>query len=182
MNRLLRPISLIAIGVLLAALAPAVSFGGRDAITGPRYLNQENVALAQRILVTEKLLKSGSFTKGKMDHETVRALVAFQRSHGIQPNGILDPETLGVLTSHEQRIVVAQAPKPPIKVADKVEPMQKFEPPVTPAPAVAPAPPAPPKPAPVVRSMPKTASSLPLLAIIGAILVAGGVTLVRRSA
>ena len=161
----------LVIGLLLASLSPAPSLGSHEAETGPPYVNNENIAVAQRILVSENLLKSGGFTQGKLDQGTIQALLAFQRSHGIEPSGVLDPETLGMLTSHEQRIVVAREPGQPIQVARQVEPMRKFEPAAQP------------QAEPVTeRTMPKTASPLPLLAAIGALLIAGGATLLRRRA
>lgn len=175
----LNVIGLAALGLLLASLGTVPSRGGRDDSVGPRFISDENVTWAQKVLVSEQLLRSNGFTRGRIDLETRRALVAFQHNHDIVPSGLLDPETMGMLASHAQGVFVARTPAPakaPIKVAEIVEPLQKFDAappqePTAPAPAVS-------KP-PAKRPMPPTASPIPLLAALGGLLVAGGAMLLR---
>ncbi len=181
----LKIIGLAALGLLLASLGTVPSRGGRDDSVGPRFISDDNVAWAQMVLVSEQLLRSNGYTRGRIDLETRRALVAFQHDHDIVPSGLLNPETMGMLTSHARSVSLARTPAPvkaPIKVAENLEPLHKFDasppqPPTPPAPPAAPAPEAP-QPA-AKRPMPPTASPIPLLAALGGLLVAGGAMLLR---
>jgi LPXTG-motif cell wall-anchored protein len=183
----MRAIGLLAVGLVLAFLVSALSLGGPGDTDGPRFDTNDDIAFAQKILVSENLLRSGGFARGQMDGETFQAVLAFQRDHTIKPTGFLDFETMAMLSSHEQsprRARLEPAPGP-IRVAENVEPLQKVETPApepAPAPVTEPAAAAPPAPpAPVVRTMPKTSSPIPLLAGLGVLLVAGGALLLRRA-
>lgn len=104
--------------VLIAALAAMLPLmvmagprpgGGRDR-GGPPFHTKEDIQYAQTVLTGTGHLKAGTYKPGELDDETLHAIRAFQREHSLQPSGWLDPETMGMLTSHE---------KPPERAKDK---------------------------------------------------------------
>jgi putative peptidoglycan binding protein len=92
----------IVIGILVAALAGGASFAGRGYSTGPNFTSDQDISYAQRILVRNGYLQAGSYKEGERDQPTIDALRTFQRVHFIRPNGQLDQDTMGELTSHEK--------------------------------------------------------------------------------
>src|SRR6059036_1109733 len=88
-------------GLMLLPFLAIPSAGATDARTGPLYLSAEAVQAAQTILVEEGYLRAGAYARAQLDEPTRQALRAFQRDHFIRTNGLLDPETMGMLTSHQ---------------------------------------------------------------------------------
>jgi hypothetical protein len=167
-------------GVLLLFLMAAPVFGARRDPRGPIYRSPEAVRSAQEILVDMEYLKPGTFKPGEVDQETSAALRSFQRDHFIRATGVLDPETMGMLTSHGMQHPVARAvPAPP--AAERTATAEPAAP--APAPAEEPARVAQAAPAdyeePAGREMPETASPIPAIAAIGLLLLAGGAALLR---
>ena len=111
-----RPLCRLLIAIFMAAipllaLAGPRPGGGRDR-TGPPFHTREDIQYAQKVLTGIGHLKAGTFKPGELDDETLRAVRAFQREHSLPPGGWLDPETMGMLTSHEKpetRAPVARA-------------------------------------------------------------------------
>ena len=68
------------------------------------YSSVKDVTDAQSILVNLGHLKSGSYKAGTIDEPTTRALVAFQDSHTLEPNGTLNWETMTQLLSHRPAV------------------------------------------------------------------------------
>jgi len=68
------------------------------------YSSVKDVTDAQSILVSLGHLKSGSYKAGTIDEPTTRALVAFQDSHTLEPNGTLNWETMTQLLSHRPAV------------------------------------------------------------------------------
>jgi hypothetical protein len=96
----------IAAAVLLAGIliglqaGTEAAVGSRSTRSGPIYSSSEAVQYAQDILVKDRLLDPGSFTRGERDRATIEALRRFQQRHYLRPTGLIDPETMGVLSSH----------------------------------------------------------------------------------
>jgi len=185
MKTAFRPtLSIAALGLALVLAAPPAEAAGVGAVrSGPIYSSSDSIRFAQRILEGEGYLGRGSYTQGRGDEATLRALKAYQRDHYLRPNGMLDPSTMGTLTSHDSGVLIAHqppAPKPAAPaVAPKPAPEEKLEmtsrvTEETPAPAKEAV--APPK-----RTMPKTGSPAALPAVAGAVLLAAGLFLVLRN-
>ena len=103
----------ILIGGLLAfALAPPAS-AMRGIRSGPVYTSPAAVRDAQVILEAERYLKAGTYAKGDLDQPTIDAIRAFQRDHYVRPSGQLDPETVGMLSSHGRGFALAGGPAAP---------------------------------------------------------------------
>lgn len=68
------------------------------------YSSVKDVTDAQSILVNLGHLKSGSYKAGTVDEPTTRALVGFQDSHTLEPNGKLNWETMTQLLSHRPAV------------------------------------------------------------------------------
>jgi Putative peptidoglycan binding domain len=92
----------IALGILVAALAGGASFAGRGDSTGPNFTSNQDISYAQRILVRNGYLKAGTYKDGERDQATIDGLRLFQRVHFLRPNGQLDQDTMGELTTHEK--------------------------------------------------------------------------------
>jgi hypothetical protein len=172
----------ILIGLQAGIVAAAV--GSRSTRTGPIYSSTEAVEYAQNILVKDRLLDPGSFTRGERDRATIEALRDFQRSHYLRPTGLIDPETMGLLSSHD-RMILAEGPveKEPAEMAQQADRETAVgagdEPEMEPAAeeetvalsaAVAPE-----------RSMPVTGSPMVLTIILGGILLGVGAALLVRT-
>ncbi|HEU4400620.1 MAG TPA: peptidoglycan-binding domain-containing protein [Candidatus Polarisedimenticolia bacterium] len=84
--------------VLLSGALPAFADGMNR--TGPIYSSSESIAAAQTILEQAHYLAPGSYKRGDMDRATLGAILAFQRRHDVRPTGLIDSETMGLLTSH----------------------------------------------------------------------------------
>jgi outer membrane protein OmpA-like peptidoglycan-associated protein len=87
----------VAAALYLAVPGPATGQEGGPAI----YTSAKDVSDAQSILVYLGHLKAGSFKSGTLDQPTSQALVAFQGSHTLPPNGMLDWETMTQLLGHQ---------------------------------------------------------------------------------
>ena len=86
---------LMAVMALAAPAAAGPSFDSDRVYTSPQEIKQ-----AQAILVQDGELAPGSFRPGILDHPTAHALCAFQCQHGLLKTGLLDYETMALLTSH----------------------------------------------------------------------------------
>ena len=85
---------------IMAAMALAAPIAARAASEPGGYGSRKQIGQAQAILVQEGDLAPGSFEVGVLDNETSTALRAFQSRHGMRRTGVLDDETLALLTSH----------------------------------------------------------------------------------
>jgi putative peptidoglycan binding protein len=150
---------------LLFLTAPALARTGD--YYGPVYTSAGDIQVAQKVLLSEHFLKPGHYTAGRMDDATVDALRGFQRQHSIPDSGILDHETMAQLMSHlsAQEIAQARAGQTDTGTANGQGESTGQ------AGAGANAGNA--------RRMPETAGSVPLMAAIGTLLMAGGFLLVR---
>jgi LPXTG-motif cell wall-anchored protein len=176
--------------VSLAILMLAVMFVLTVPVTAENtgvFENEVDVAHAQSILVEIGFLETGSYESGALDHATHKALTEYQLEHSLNDHGELDDDTFQMLLSHEMAypwgmkapvaIVQATPPAPaPPETSRAVAP--KPAPPVAP-PAPVPAPAVEEMDKEVVREMPRTASSLPLLALFGILLMASGLLVLR---
>ena len=110
----LRLLSRLLIATLVATIPLLVLAGPRPGggrhRTGPPFHTKEDIQYAQTVLVDTGHLKAGTYKTGELDDETLRAVRTFQREHSLPPSGWLDPDTMGMLTSHE---------KPPARAKDK---------------------------------------------------------------
>jgi len=79
----------------LMAVAPFAAYSA-DGV----YTSSEYVGKAQGILVQDGELRAGSFQAGVLDEPTTEALRAFQVHHSLRCTGVLDQETMALLTSH----------------------------------------------------------------------------------
>jgi len=82
----------------MALAAPAVD--GPSLYTDGVYTSPPEIQKAQAILVQDGELAPGSFRPGILDDPTADALRAFQCLHGLLKTGLLDYETMALLTSH----------------------------------------------------------------------------------
>src|SRR5258706_1779352 len=92
----------IAIGIPVAALAGGASFAGRGYSSGPNFTSNQDISYAQKILVKNGYLRAGTYKDGERDQATIDGLRLFQRVHFLRPNGQLDQDTMGELTTHEK--------------------------------------------------------------------------------
>jgi outer membrane protein OmpA-like peptidoglycan-associated protein len=91
----------IAVFSLMAAMAAATPLPADSAFDiGGVYTSPKEIAKAQAILVQTGDLSRGSFRDGMLDHSTAEALRAFQGRHGLRETGVVDYETMALLTSH----------------------------------------------------------------------------------
>jgi len=173
-------LSAVALVLALTLAAPPAEAAGDGAVrSGPIYSSSDSIRFAQRILESEGYLVKGSYISGRGDENTLRALKAYQKDHYLRPNGLLDPATMGTLTSHDKGILVAREPAPPMPAtaaAPKPVPEEKLE--MTSN--VSEEEPAPEPAAPPKRTMPKTGSPASLPAVAGAVLLAAGLFLLLR--
>jgi len=114
----------LALGMMLAALSAGPAAAGHAFPIGAIYTSPEAIGEAQAILARIDLLQPGTYTKGDLDQPTIDALRRFQRSHFLRPSGRLDPETMGLLSSHaggpaksESAMPAAPAEAPPTPAA-----------------------------------------------------------------
>jgi len=141
---------------LLSLLCPSVpAFAQAGDYGGPLYTSAGQVEVAQRVLRYENLLRPGRYTAGRMDYATVEALRAFQRKHSIPDSGRLDHETMAQLMSHASAVQMAQARSAGASQRAAGETQA------------------------ALRMMPETASQIPLMTGLGALLLGGGLLLLR---
>ena len=89
-------ISILSLMAGMALASPARSaFDDYGVYTSPREIEK-----AQAILVQDGELAPGSFQKGVLDEPTARALREFQDVHRLRRTGLVDYETMALLTSH----------------------------------------------------------------------------------
>jgi LPXTG-motif cell wall-anchored protein len=142
---------------LLSLLSPSVpAFAQASGSGGPVYTSAAQVEVAQRVLRYENLLRPGRYTAGRMDYATVDALRAFQRRHAIPDNGVLDQETMAQLMSHVSAMQMAQARSASASERAAGQAQES------------------------TRTMPETASQIPLMTGLGVLLLGGGLLLLRR--
>jgi hypothetical protein len=196
MNRTWRLITAAAVIVVSLTLGSATLRAENSGV----FRNSTDISRAQSILVDEGYLRKDGYTPGQLDQTTREAISEFQTHHTLNNVGILDDDTYQLLLSHEfsypwseETARVELAPAEPVAPVAAVAPPAQVQvaeaapvPEPTPAPEVQEAPPAPePVAAPEepARTMPATASHLPLLALSGLGLLGLGVlVLIRRSA
>ena len=94
----------LVLSILSAPAVPVLArHHSRSISSGPIYSSAQAIEDAQAILEKGKYLEPGRYQKGKRDQETINAIRAFQRDHFIRPSGLLDPETMALLTSHGRK-------------------------------------------------------------------------------
>jgi len=192
MNRTWRLITAVAVIVVSLTLGSAMLRAEDSGV----FRNSSDISRAQSILVDEGYLRKDGYTPGQLDQATRQAISEFQDHHTLNNVGILDDDTYQSLLSHEfsypwseeKAARVELAPAEPVAVAPPA-PVQVAEAAPVPVPVPAPEVQEAPAPAPVaapeepVRTMPATASHLPLLALTGLGLLGLGVlVIIRRSA
>jgi outer membrane protein OmpA-like peptidoglycan-associated protein len=92
---------LIAVFSLMASMALTTPVATGSAFeTEGVYHSSKEIARAQAILVQEGDLTRESFRVGVLDNPTVEALRAFQGRHGLRETGVVDYETMALMTSH----------------------------------------------------------------------------------
>ena len=148
---------------------------------GPHFVSGAQISDAQRILVANGYLQAGGYRSAVLDSHTSAAVKDFQRAHFLPVDGDLDPDTIGMLTSHRPRAVLAQARParlaygaeamtPGTAAADQSQPAQAERTGTQDRVSGAGA----------SRKMPATASSIPFFAGLGGLLLIAGVALLRR--
>lgn len=90
----------IGLGILAAALGGTTARADRGMPGSPNYISPQNVAFAQQILEKDGYLKAGTYKTGERDQPTIDALRRFQRAHFLRPSGQIDPDTMGLLSTH----------------------------------------------------------------------------------
>lgn len=160
---------LVYAGLLSLLFLSVPAFARTGDYYGPLYTSYGEIQTAQRVLRAENYLKPGHYTTGRMDQPTINALRAFQRDHFIPDSGLLDQETMAQLMSHGSALQVARAASAgaseqrtrtetgPSAVSQDRGVAQR-----------------------AARTMPQTASPIPLMTGLGALLVGGGLLLARR--
>jgi putative peptidoglycan binding protein len=148
---------------LLAFLLTAPALARTGDYYGPVYTSAGDIQAAQTVLLSEHFLKPGHYTAGRMDDATIDALRAFQRQHFIPDSGVLDHETMAQLMSHlsAQEVARARAGQTDMGTAMGQGTAQAGGS------------------AGNARRMPETAGSVPLMAALGTLLMAGGFLLLR---
>ncbi len=164
--------------LFLSTLLVVPAFAGTYGRSGPLYLSSEAFQTAQTILVEDGYLRAGTYARAQLDEPTRTAIRAFQRDHFVRPNGLLDPETMAMLTSHHPPA------HPPRRSPAEPDARTEREPATSPAaedrtvsgsPAQGAHDGMRPR-----RAMPATASGVPFIAGLGSLLLAGGCVLLRR--
>ena len=145
-------------GLLLLLSISVPAFARSGDYYGPVYTSQGEIQVAQRVLLAEHFLKSGRYTAGRMDDTTIDGLRAFQRSHFIPDSGVLDHETMAQLMSHTSALGVARGRSQAATTALAQGTGQGTG---------------------TLRTMPETAGAIPLMTGLGALLMGGGLLLVR---
>ena len=86
--------------LVLAFLLPPVAAGERGRFPSFVYTSPEAIKEAQEALVGLKFLKPGDYKAGEWDAATRQAARDFQRDHFLRPDGLLDRDTMALLTTH----------------------------------------------------------------------------------
>ena len=165
--------------LLLLPLLGAPVLAMNDDSGTPPYTSPGEVRAAQSALQSDHLLKPGYYTPGIMDQRTVDAVREFQRDHSIPQSGSLDHETMSQLTSHGQGMVIAGPAETtsgtPVAARRRSDATSSA---TAGAPTASPAGPG--GTGAGTRSMPRTAGLAPLMAVLGTVLLLGGLLLARR--
>jgi putative peptidoglycan binding protein len=151
----------LAPGLLMCFILAATPASASFEQSGPLYLSAGAVSGAQRMLVHDGYLRSGDFARGELDGPTTEAIRAFQADHFIPQHGQLDPETMGMLSDHRPTGVAARTKAGASAARPAGGPQE-----------------APVETARLRRSMPATASPIPLMTGLGGFLLASGLALV----
>jgi outer membrane protein OmpA-like peptidoglycan-associated protein len=88
---------------LIGGMAPAMAASSEE--TDLAYTSPQTVGEAQGILKHLGHLRAGQFQRGVVDAATRGALMAFQVSHSLRPNGRVDGETMTQLLQHQPATV-----------------------------------------------------------------------------
>jgi Putative peptidoglycan binding domain len=191
---MVRWVGWVALSVAAATLVGPAYAGDRTVRSGPVYSSVRAIEWAQRVLQGNDLLAPGTYTPGRNDRATLKAIRAFQREHYLRPTGMLDPETVGMLTSHARDMAAGPAPvaesgegktaEPGVVPDESVALSAAISEPAGTAPAAPAAPAAAAAPATeaprAARTMPATGSPITTLAVLGGLLLlAGGMLLWR---
>ncbi|MCZ6697156.1 MAG: peptidoglycan-binding domain-containing protein [Acidobacteria bacterium] len=112
---------LIGAVLILQTTISTASIGARSTRSGPVYSAPDAIRFAQGILVADQILRPGSFEPGDRDRATIAALRTFQRRHYLRPTGLIDPETMGVLTSHGMTRIAAVPGEAKLEIAERME-------------------------------------------------------------
>jgi LPXTG-motif cell wall-anchored protein len=84
----------------LTTLAASPALASHGFPGGPVFTSPKAIAEAQAILEKDDYLKAGSYKQGDLDQQTINAIRQFQRNHFLRPTGQLEPDTMGLLSSH----------------------------------------------------------------------------------
>ncbi|OLD63370.1 MAG: hypothetical protein AUI47_09370 [Acidobacteria bacterium 13_1_40CM_2_68_5] len=84
--------------ILLCLIAP--SFAASFPQDNPPFVSAGSIEDAQRALVSLGHLQAGGYRQGVTDGRTTAAIRDFQSSHRLLVNGVLDQDTMAMLTSH----------------------------------------------------------------------------------
>jgi len=159
------------------------------------FKNPGDISRAQRILVELGYLEGNGYRTGVADAATRRALAEYQNRHALNARGTLDDDTYQMLLSDVADYPWAGEPSSSLAAAQPVEPPRPAQEEPAAGTHLAEAPPAP-EPIPSTatvkeppspeapageqrREMPATASSLPLLGLMGLALLAVGFIILR---
>ncbi len=86
--------------LLIALFLPTVAAGERGRFPGFVYTSPQAIQEAQETLVALKYLDKEGHKAGEWDEPTRAATRNFQRDHFLRPDGLLDRDTMALLTSH----------------------------------------------------------------------------------
>ena len=118
---LISVVLLVGAGLILQTTISTASIGARSTRSGPVYSSPDAIRFAQEILVADRILLPGSFEPGDRDRATIEALRTFQRRHYLRTTGLIDPETMGMLTSHGMTRIAAVPEEAPVEIAETME-------------------------------------------------------------
>ncbi|MBI4168940.1 MAG: peptidoglycan-binding protein [Acidobacteria bacterium] len=173
-----RPLLVICLGIALfvAGGATGTALAAADAREGPLFSSPAEIREVQRILEKEKYLKPGDRKKGELDDATASALRAFQADHFTRASGRVDTDTMGLLVSHGMptpfgRMAKAHAAGARPAASEERVALTAATSPATGAEAQGATG------AVSERSMPRTGRLTILVAVIGAVLLGGGLVI-----
>jgi LPXTG-motif cell wall-anchored protein len=161
--------TLLFAGLLLLFLTAVPAFARSGDYYGPLYSSKGEVAVAQRVLLSEHYLRPGHYTAGRMDQATFQAIREFQQDHFIPNNGMLDHETMAQLMSHGSATGTGRASSEDMSRQTARQETGSSAPARNAA-----------EDRRVARMMPETAGPIPLMTALGALLVGAGLLLARR--
>jgi len=154
----------LALTALMAVSLVSIARAGQHRFPEYTYNLPQSIADAQAVLLSEHYLKPGGYQRGTLDSQTIAAIKQFQDGHLIPSSGRLDRDTMAMLMSHlnprSSRVgsAATNAGRPATSSGSGASG----------------------GPASPDRTMPVTGAALPFPAVIGALLMAGGLLLYRR--